>query len=382
MGSETLLNENAIESPAVKAWKEKGGKVIGTICCHVPEEMIDAAGMLPVRLRGTGCTDDSEAEAWMSPFSCSFVRAQFEYLLNGTYDFLNGIATSDGCLLAGRIHDNWKYAGKEKIEKEGFMLAMMSTPRIIDNRHTMGYYKEELEALKAELERVSGEGITDEKLKASVEKYNETRALIREMYELRKAPRPVISGTEALLITLSAMSMEKGEFNKKMRAFIGEAKNRKPPTAPRARLMIIGSAIDDPAFLKIIEDKGGLIVTDVQCFGSRYLWEPVTLDGSDVMGSLAKSYLERPVCPRVLDIHDELYKLYMDMIRDYAVDGVIYVRMKYCEIWGGESLLFESRFKEAGIPLLTLEREEIMTNEGQLAVRVEAFIEMIEKEDK
>ncbi len=65
-------------------------------------------------------------------------------------------------------------------------------------------------------------------------------------------------------------------------------------------------------------------------------------------------------------------------VADYKVDGVIYVRMKYCEIWGGESVFFEDKFKDANIPMLTLEREEIMTSSGQLAVRAEAFIEMIE----
>jgi benzoyl-CoA reductase/2-hydroxyglutaryl-CoA dehydratase subunit BcrC/BadD/HgdB len=381
MGSDILLKEYGISNPAVEEWKKSGKKILGTICCHVPEELIDAAGILPIRMRGTGCTEYSEAESWMSPFSCSFARAQLEYLINGSYDFLDGIVSSDGCLLAGRIADNWKYAGKEKVEKDDYLLFQFGAPRLY-NKQSHQYYKEELQMLIDALSEFSGEKITDEKIKASVAKYNETRALIRELYALRLADNPVITGADTLKITLAGMTMPKEVFNKELRAFLDEAKTREPIKNARARFMLIGSALDDPEYLKIIEDRGSVIVCDVMCFGSRNLWEEVKLDDSDVLGSLGKFYLERPVCPRMIDIHEKMDKLYLDLIDEYKVDGVLYVRMKYCEVWGGESLLFEEKFKAKGVPFLTLEREEIMTNAGQLEVRAEAFIEMVEKEAK
>jgi benzoyl-CoA reductase/2-hydroxyglutaryl-CoA dehydratase subunit BcrC/BadD/HgdB len=141
--------------------------------------------------------------------------------------------------------------------------------------------------------------------------------------------------------------------------------------------MIIGSALDDPEYIKVIEDAGALIVTDVNCFGSRYLWEPVKLEG-DTLTSIARSYLEKPTCPRMCNMHDEVHEFIRQMAMDYGVDGIVYAKLQYCEVWGGEGLHFEDKIKEWGIPLLTLEREEIMTNVGQLKVRAEAFIEMLE----
>lgn len=371
-----LINGLAINNPAIEVWKENGKKVMGTICCYVPEEIIHAAGLLPIRIRATGCTDNSAAEAWMSPFSCSFARSCLEFLMNGTYYYLDGVVSSDGCLMAGRIYDNWRYAGKEKINSKKYFLKQLDAPRLL-KENTVPFYQEELVQLKEELEEFTGVAITNEKLKASIGLYNETRRLIRKLYDLRKKDHPVIGGSEALKITLAATSMPKEEYNQMLKDFLTEAEEREPIKNTRARLMVIGSALDDPEYLKVIEDKGGLIVADATCYGSRYLWEPVEVDG-DVLSALAKSYLSRPTCPRMCNLHDELHDFILKTLKDFRVDGIIYARMQYCEIWGGENVFFEEKFKEANIPLLTLEREEILTNTGQLAVRAEAFIEMIE----
>lgn len=372
--NEKLALGSKIPNYAIDEWKKKGNKAVGTICCHVPEEILHAAGLLPVRLRGTGCTSDSEAEVWMSSFSCSFVRACLENLLNGTFDFVNGVISSDGCLMGQRLFDNWNHIDK-KMHKQ-----LVVAPRI-NNEKAVIFYKEELVKLKEDMEKLSGIAISDEKLQESVALYNETRKLIRALYDLRKSEAPVITGAETLQIILAAMSMPKEEFNKLLADFLKEAQNRAPVTGVRARLMVIGSALDDPDFIKIIEDKGGLIVTDVQCFGTRYLWEPVVIEGKDVMGSIAKSYLGRTVCPRMCDVHQELFDMILNMYKEFDANGIIFVKMKNCDTWGGESAYFLDKFKDANIPILTLEREEIMTNAGQVAVRAEAFIEMIE-EDK
>ncbi len=41
-----------IENETVKICRKQGKKIIGTICCHVPEELFHAANVLPMRIRG------------------------------------------------------------------------------------------------------------------------------------------------------------------------------------------------------------------------------------------------------------------------------------------------------------------------------------------
>lgn len=367
-----LIAESVVGNPAVKDWKEQGGKVIGTICCHVPEELIYAAGMLPYRVRATGSTEDSQGEVWLSQLSCNFCRSCMQYVAEGTYDFLDGVASSDGCLIAQRLYDGWRYSGERSYTH------LVTVPRMTTDE-AVTWYRDELISMKEGLEEFSGNTITDEKLEKSIKTYNETRRLIRELYDLRKSQSPVINGTETQKLILAAMSVPKDQYNERLSKYLEEIKKSEPITDYKARLMLVGSAMDDPNFIKMIEDRGGLVVTDVHCFGSRYMWEPVEVEG-DVLTSLASSYLNRTICPRMMDQHQRLFDLIKNMVDEFKVDGVIYETMRYCDMWGGENAILEKRFKEANIPVLALEREEIMTNELQQAVRVEAFIEMLQGE--
>lgn len=371
------LFESDISAEAARAWRAQGKKALGVICCHIPEEIFYAADILPVRMRATNCVDSSAAETWMSSFSCSFAKSILQYWLDGTYE-LDGFVASDGCLQAARVFDNAKYINEK--DNGGKLIMQIGAPRL-SNARALPFYKAELQDLIAALETLTGNRITDERLRAAVEKHNEARVLIRQIYELRRAENPVISGTDMLRMTLSATNMPIDEYIMLLKAFLADADKRPPITDARARLMVIGSALDNPEYLKVIEDKGGLIVTDALCFGAMGFGEPLELDDNDVLGSLAGYYLDRLVCPRMMDKHLALHDHIVRAVRDFHADGVIYERMQNCEVWGGENVLLEKRLKDEGIPLLTVEREEIMANAGQLAIRAEAFVEMIEKED-
>ena len=372
------LFDSDISMEAVRAWKAKGKKAVGVICCHVPEELFYAADILPVRMRATNCIDNSEAQAWMSSFSCSFARGLLQYWLEGPYKELDGFVTSDGCMQASRVHDNAAYINK--MNGTGKFIRQIDAPRKLTPR-AYPFYKAELQDLISDLEKLSGNKITDEKLKAAIAKANEVRELIAKIYELRKENDPVISGADCLRLTLASTNMPVDEYAGLLKAFLADARNRKPITEHRARLMIIGSGLDDPKYIELVESKGGLVVQDSLCFGSRGFATPIEVDDADVLGSVAKYYLERLVCPRMMDKHFEMDDYIIDACREWKVDGLLYERMQYCEIWGGEAVYFQDRLKDAGIPILTVEREEQMTNEGQLGIRVEAFVEMIEKED-
>lgn len=371
------LFESDISTETIKAWKTQGKKAVGIICCHVPEELFYAADILPVRMRATNCIDSSEAQTWMSSFSCSFARGILQYWLDGPYKELDGLVTSDGCMQASRVHDNAAYINEHF--KNGRYVRQIDAPRKVNPR-AYSFYKAELQDLISDLEELSGNKITDEKLKAAVAKYNEARELIAKVYELRKEKDPVISGADCLRLTLSVTNMPIDEYVELLKAFLADAGSRKPITEHRARLMIIGSGLDDPKYIELVESKGGLVVQDSLCFGQRGFSEPIEIDDKDVLGSIAKYYLERLVCPRMMDKHFEMDDYIINACKNWNVDGILYQRMQYCEIWGGEAVYFQDRLKQAGIPILTVEREEQMTNEGQLGIRVEAFVEMLDKE--
>ena len=370
------LFDAKISKESVGAWRGAGKKALGVVCCHVPQEILYAADVLPVRLRATGCEDYSEAEVWMSSFSCSFAKSILQYFIDGVYE-LDGLVTSDGCMQAVRIYDNWK-AYSQANGKEQTIIEI-GAPRM-NSATTKLYYKEELKILAAELEKLSGNKLTDEKLLKSIALYNEARGLVKQVLELQKAEHPVITGTEALTIMLAETNMPIEEYIELLKAFLADVQNRTPVADYRARIMIIGSALDNPAYVKAIEDKGGLVVADALCFGSMTFGDELKPDKDDIIGSIANYYLDRIVCPRMIDNRAQLHDFVVKKALEYKVDGLIYEKMQNCECWGGENTYLEPALKEAGVPVLYLEREEKLANIGQLEIRAEAFIEMIEKE--
>jgi len=370
------LFDASIDKESIQAWRSQGKKALGVICCHVPHEILYAADVLPVRLRATGCNDYNEAEVWMSSFSCSFAKSILQYFIDGIYD-LDGLVTSDGCMQAVRIFDNWKaYAKKNGKDQSLFEIGAprMSSPT------TKLYYKEELKLLAGELEKLSGVTITTERLLKSIALHNEQRLLVKQLLELQKAESPVITGAEALTIMIAATNMPVETYNELLRAFLADASNRTPVSGHRARLLIIGSALDNPKYIEAIENKGGLVVADTLCLGSMAFGDELVADENDIYASIASYYLDRIVCPRMIDNRDALHDLIVKKAVDYKVDGVLYEKMQNCECWGGENTYLEPALKDVGVPILYLEREEKLANIGQLEIRAEAFIEMIEKE--
>lgn len=369
------LFKTEIDKDRIKAWRDSGKKALGIVCCHVPFELLYAADILPVRLRATGCENALEAEDWMTNICCSFTKGIFQHLMDGTYE-LDGLTTSDGCMIGSRIYTNWKLLC-QKTGKEQFFFEIIA-PRLT-NDNSAKYFGYELDDLKKALEEFSGVEITNERLKNSIDKYNEARELVKQIYDLHKAKNPVISGEDTLKITLAAAEMPIDEYIELLKAFLADVPNMKPIEGYTARIMLVGSAIDDPEYIKAIEKNGCLVVADLNSFGIRFLHDKIEYDENDIMGSLAKYYMSRSSCPRMMDGSDSIRQYTLDAAKEFEADGIIIERLKYCEKWEGETMQFGQLLQESDIPHLELERQETVSAEGQLGIRVEAFKEMLEE---
>ena len=146
----------------------------------------------------------------------------------------------------------------------------------------------------------------------------------------------------------------------------------------RARLMVLGSILDDPEYLRVIESQGGLVVTDSTCFGSRIMWKDVRDEGEDPIHALAQYYVaDRHSCPRTFGEHERRAEFVREMVREFKVDGVVGERLSFCDQWGFAQYSIESDMKENGTPYLPLEREYILSGVGQLRTRIQAFLETL-----
>ena len=368
----TALSTNPV-NPAVNEWKAEGKKVVGFLCTQVPEEILYAADILPVRLRAPDCADTTSADVYMSHLNCTFMRSCLQYMFEGKFDFLDGFVCTNSCDHTRRLYD----ITREALDYP--YVHIFSIPHKVGDTQVTLWHRGEITRFKESVEAAFRVEVTEAKLRQAIGIYNETRHLLRELYELRKSDSPPISGAETLSVILAGNSLPKDMYNQMLRNLLDELRQRKGISKYRARLMIAGSGgCDNPNYLGVMEELGGLVVTDSLCFGSRYFWEPVDTKG-DLMLNLARSYLKRPSCPRMVDNVGERGEFVKQMVKDFKVDGVVFQRIRYCDLWGGQLLYTKKDLKEAEIPLLSLEREYMMRDVGQLRTRVQAFLEKIER---
>ncbi|HUU63921.1 MAG TPA: 2-hydroxyacyl-CoA dehydratase family protein [Dehalococcoidia bacterium] len=361
--TETIVN------PELKKWIEQGGKVVGHFCSYGPEEIITAAGMVPFRMRATGSRGTELADAYLSSINCSFCRHCYNMGLQGDYDFLEGLIWLNNCDHVRRIYDNWIRKVDTPFTK------MMSLPKMTTDVQVQ-WFRDELKILKEALEKHLGITISDEKLWKAIKLHNQTRRLLRQLYELRKKDNPPITGAEALAVVVASTAMPREPFNQMLKELLQELSDAEGIKDYRARLMIVAGILDDPAFIKVIEEQGGLVVTDSMCFGTRIIWNEVDEKSNDPLAALARYYIQdKPACPRMFDTQPQRSKFVIDMVKEFKVDGVIGERMIFCDLWTGENFMLGGDLKEEGIPFLKLDREYIMAGAGQLRTRAQAFLE-------
>jgi len=363
--AETLVN------PQIQSWKKQGGRMVGYFCAAVPEELIAAAGLLPFRMRATGSTGTELSDAYFSSINCSFPRHCFNLALKGEFGFLDGVVCVNNCDNIRRIYDNWKR------QLPNTFLHIMGLPRKTGDSQ-VEWYREEIDNLKKTLEEHFGVEITDVKLREAIKLHNETRRLLRRLYDLRKKKNPAISGADTLAVTVASTAMPKEQYNRLLTKLLSDLSSSEGISDYRARLLLMGGILDDPAYIKVIEDQGGLVVADSLCFGSRILWADVDEKTKEPIAALARYYVaERPSCPRTFGDYERRIGLVKEMIRDFEVDGIILERLAFCDHWGFEQATIENDLKEADIPRLIMDREYILSGVGQLRTRVQAFLETL-----
>lgn len=364
--SGTLLNSY------IEEWKTQGKKVLGFNCSYFPEEIVHAAGLLPFRIRGTGCTETALADSYLARANCSFARACLEHLLQGRYDFLDSAVFVYSCDHMCTAHNSWKALGKLPLIEN-----IISVPHTI-TEYGRKWYREEIANIKERIEDHFDLTITDDGLKEAIIACNETQRLQKTLYEFRERTSPPITGSQSLSVLVADSSMPKHEYNQLLRALLEELEVSEGVSGYEHRLLVSGSVIDNPDMLKIIEDSGGLVVSDTLCFGARKSFrEPISEEG-DPLDAIADRYYRQVLCPRMFDSYPQRFEFAMEIAKQANVDGVILQSIRNCDIHGIDNVMLERDFEKRGIPVLVMEREyDALADAGRLKTRVQAFLERI-----
>lgn len=364
----------------LKKAKQEGSKIIGYNGRFIPEELIHAAGAIPYLMCKGGEPEPVEATLpYMLRFLNPFVRAQIGYQLLGIDPIIPMldliIAQCDDCHMS-RLADMFEYLK--------LTTARIGVPPDWDKSISAEYYLNGLTRLKKTLEELTGNEISDQALSRSVETLNRIKGLLLKISELRKLPSPPIGGYDVIRLNHASFYWPPDEFEQKLSELYGclnENPDRFPETAPRILFMGHVVAMGDYVVPKLIEDAGGVIVTEFLDEGMRLCQWNVKPDG-DLMQNIANTYFTERIPPSIFQPSwQDRMKHLEGLIKDYQVQGVIWYQLSFDEIYDMEYPVMSKAVEEWDIPVLRLESSYEYAREamGPLTTRVESFVEALEE---
>ena len=377
---ERLLDEAA--NPLVREAVEAGEHAVGYTCYHMPEVLLNLDNCFSVRLRAphTGSMDISTY--YLSNYLCGYSKALLERGMEGGYGFLSALAGTETCSEMNRALEHFELL--HMVDNPDFFVSFVDVPFKV-TEHGLRHYENQLtKKLLEPLHERYGTDISDAAIRAAVQEHNEVCRILTEIGDLRRLDNPPITGYEYHVLCLVSYCCPKALILPKLRETLEEVKTRVPDAqnAFRARIVVVGSEIDDLDFTRTVEESGALIVADRFCFGSLPGRQEIPLNDSEsALTQVCRFYQTTSQCPRYMqrDMVLNRREFVRQLTKDYKAEGVLYEALKFCEYWGYERPLASHIItEEFGIPSVCVDRQYTGNASGQLRTRVQAFVESLE----
>lgn len=368
----------------VRQAQSEGLKCIATTCENVPEPLLNLPGIFSVRLRAPRTGSMEMATYYMTSFLCEYSRALLERAIEGGYNFVDGIVTPDGCTMMNRCVENMELLKTMGEGKDGFFWEYMEIPQKNDDNALEMYTLQCRNHILKPLAEKYGIDTSDEAIRAAVEQHNAVCRLIRAIGDFRKEKYPRVTGYEFHILTLVSYVAPKHLIVDKLRETLEEIKTREPDAADkyRARVVFVGSEVDDVDVIRLVEESGAYVCADRFCYGSLPGRDEIILnDEEDIVKQVCRQVQGRAQCPRYGDMAKMTGRrdYVADLAKEYGADGIIYEQMKFCDPWAYERMIGTIVLRdEHGYPVLAVDRPYSIGSSGQMRTRVQAFVESIE----
>lgn len=359
--------------------QKQGGKVFGTFCVYVPDEIVFAAQAIATGLCGGSQFWVPGGEKVLPTNTCPLIKASVGARLDRTCPFFR---------IADMFVGETTCDGKKKayeILAEDVPVHVMQLPQM-KREKDIAAWKEEIREFKNVVEQATGNKVTEGTLGESIRLINNKRKALSRLYDFRKYEKLPISGKDVLLISQIAFYDDPTRFTQMTEKLCDELEKRVADGVSvfeegTKRILLTGTpmAIPNWKLHNLIETSGGAVVCEEMCTGTRY-FENLVDEGKATMEEQLDALAERymgincacftPNNGRVEDI--------LRLAKEYKVDGIIDTNLKFCNLYDTEGYQVEKALQEAGIPLLKIETDYTDSDAEQLRTRISAFIEMMD----
>lgn len=358
----------------------KETKTIGTYCVMVPNELIYAAGAMPVRLCTGSYTAYSIGDDYVPRDACPLVKAVIGFEQTHAMPLYENVSLM---VIPVTCDCKKKLAGMLEDLKPTEVLHI---PLSKETDGDTEQYTKELYRLIPVLEQVTGQNITAKNLAESINQTGYAQYEISRFLHYRMQEPALLYGTQVMAVMNAYAFMRPVEWADRLRLLNAELESRLKHQifagrTKQPRILVTGSPITFPN-LKIpllIEEMGGMLVADETCLGERALYDPaVVTDRSfdGMMRALAARYTRPCTCPVFSDNRQRIYRI-RQMIKTHKVQGVIYHVLRGCLVYDYEYRILEEELEQLGIPVIRVESDYNEEDVEQIRIRIEAFIELI-----
>jgi len=360
----------------LKEERTTGRKIVGIFCLFVPDEIIFATGADRIVLCGGKTDTIAVAEQSLPRNICPLIKSSYGAVIDaccggalacphvGLIDIIVAEATCDG---------------KKKMYEllpAYIPTYVLDLPQKPDSPDALAYFLGELKKFGAFMEQLTGNALREEALRREIHSSNDTRRVVHRLFALRRRDPPPISGTQVLRVMQRQFFLAPERFREGVRRICDEMERSTPEPRKGPRVMIAGCpmAAGNTKMAEIIESKGGTIVVEESCTGTRSFWDLVD-DNKDPWTALAERYLAIPCA--CMTPNDQRIVRIVDLAKLYDVDGVVYYTLQFCHSYNIERLRVQQALKLEKIPMLAIESDYGNSDAEQIGIRVEAFMEMI-----
>lgn len=325
---EALYRDLRFES--VRAWKTQapGRKAIGYMPIYIPREMIHAAGMMPVGVVGGG--DQLEiirGDAYFQSYICHIPRSTIELGLTGRLDCLDGMIFPSICDVVRNLSGMWKLLFPNAY------VHYFDMPQNFRTDIGGAFYRQELEHLRADMERISGNKITDDALHASIRVYNRNGQLLRALYR-RRSERPWdVPTEEAYLLMRAGYVLPVEEHNDMLSSYLEHVGTLERREMDNSRVVVVGTFCEQPplGLIRTLERSGCYIVEDDLLLGCRWILEDMQETG-DPLDALVDAFLKHSTRTSSKYEPDEAKGAFLvERCREHHAEGVIFCAPSFCD---------------------------------------------------
>lgn len=351
--------------------KETGKEIVGCVPYHTPDEVIYAAGAVPVGLWG-GAPEFKLADRYLQSFCCGLLRAVVEYSLNGTYDCLKAVVVPTFCDSMKCTLENLKLSMPEGIPVFGMSYGQQRKIKA-GRDFTISEYKR----IRREMEKLLGVVITDEKVEAAFGIYEDYRAAMRR-FEREAARHPeIVSSRERMMIIKAGLFMDKALYTKKIEQICQGLAEEPEGTFDGKRVVITGIMAEPPEILKIFDESGLAVVADEMSLGSRLWRASARNDVDDIYERMAYRYADTEADTFMYEPEKKRGQYMLKLAEQYNADAIVVMMMKFCDPEQYDYPIYKAELEAAGIPFLYMEVDQQTTGFEQLRTRVQSFCEML-----